>query len=165
MLSDFLYTAPNDKIVKLLVEQGVEVYMYVLNTTVESFKLPEWRKTPHDIEHYLLCGAPFMDTEFFQDRFVRDQWTNNDRNMSHFFMKSYTNFARYGNPTYTQILGIHFEVAKHGELKYLNLNTTYNSSIMWNFRQTESAFWTQYLPTVVGRMVPTYPPTTEVSSN
>jgi neuroligin len=161
LLSDFLYTAPNDKIVKLLVEQGVEAYMYVLNTTVESFKLEEWRKVPHDIEHYLLCGAPFMDVEFFPEGFTRTQWTPSDRNMSHFFMKAYTNFARYGNPTYTRILGMHFDMAKHGELKYLNLNTTYNSTTMWNFRQTESAFWSMYIPTVVGRLVPTYPPTTE----
>lgn len=163
LLSDFLYTAPNDKIIKLLVEQGVPVYMYVLNTTVESFNLPEWRKVPHDIEHYLLCGAPFMDIEMLpsRERFSRNQWTNNDRNMSHFFMKAYSNFARFGNPTYTQILGLHFEESKNGQLKYLNLNTTYNSSVMWNFRQTESAFWTQYLPTVVGHLVPTYPPTTE----
>jgi neuroligin len=148
--------------VKLLVEQGVEAYMYVLNTTVESFKLEEWRKVPHDIEHYLLCGAPFMDVEFFPEGFTRTQWTPSDRNMSHFFMKAYTNFARYGNPTYTRILGMHFDMAKHGELKYLNLNTTYNSTTMWNFRQTESAFWSMYIPTVVGRLVPTYPPTTEV---
>jgi hypothetical protein len=46
---------------KLLVEQDVPVYLYVLNTTIESFKLPLWRKVPHDIEHYLLAGAPFMD--------------------------------------------------------------------------------------------------------
>ncbi|KAJ8941424.1 hypothetical protein NQ318_016056 [Aromia moschata] len=32
---------------------------------------------------------------------------------------------------------------------------------MWNFRQTESAFWTYYIPRVVGHIVPTYPPTTE----
>ncbi|CAA9995114.1 unnamed protein product [Nesidiocoris tenuis] len=38
--------------------------------------------------------------------------------------------------------------ALHGSLKYLNLNTTYNSSIFINYRQTESAFWTWYLPTV-----------------
>ncbi|ENN74137.1 hypothetical protein HUJ04_012782 [Dendroctonus ponderosae] len=163
LLSDFLYTAPNDKIVKLLVEQNVPVYMYVLNTTVESFKLPEWRKVPHNIEHYLLCGAPFLDVEMLpaKERFVRDQWTNNDRNMSHFFMKAYTDFARYGNPSHTQILGIHFEESVNGQLKYLNLNTTYNSTIMWNFRQTESAFWTMYIPQVVGHFVPTYPPTTE----
>lgn len=167
LLSDFLYTAPNDKIIKLLVEQNVPVYMYVLNTTIESFNLQEWRKVPHDIEHYLLCGAPFMDVEMLppNERFTRNQWTNNDRNMSHFFMKAYTDFARYGNPTHTQILGIHFEEAINGQLKYLNLNTTYNSSIMWNFRQTESAFWTMYIPQLVGRLVPTYPPTTEVSES
>ncbi|XP_049826299.1 neuroligin-4, Y-linked isoform X2 [Aethina tumida] len=163
LLSDFLYTAPNDKMVKLLIDEKVPVYMYVLNTTIESLRLDEWRKVPHNIEHYLLIGAPFMDVEFLppKERFSRTQWTPNDRNMSHFFMKAYTDFARYGNPTYTQILGLHFEVSEHGQLKYLNLNTTYNSSIMWNFKQTETAFWTQYLPTIVGHLVPTYPPTTE----
>ncbi|XP_018325997.1 neuroligin-4, Y-linked isoform X2 [Agrilus planipennis] len=163
MLSDFLYVAPNDKMVKLLIEQDVPVYMYVLNTTVESFNLPHWARIPHDIEHYLLCGAPFMDVEFFPPklRFTRNQWTNNDRNMSHFFMKAYSDFARYGNPSHTQILGLHFELATMGQIKYLNINTTYNSTILWNYRQTESAFWSQYLPTVVGHLVPTYPPTTE----
>ncbi|XP_056646236.1 neuroligin-like protein glit-1 isoform X1 [Diorhabda sublineata] len=163
LLSDFLYTAPNDKIVKLLIDQNVPVYMYVLNTTIESFNLEEWRKVPHNIEHYLLCGAPFLDVEMLpaNERFVRNQWTRNDRNMSHFFMKAYSDFARYGNPSHTQILGLHFEESKHGQLKYLNLNTTYNSSIMWNFRQTETAFWSQYIPTLVGHLIPTYPPTTE----
>lgn len=163
LLSDFLYVAPNDKMIKLLVEKEIPVYMYVLNTTVESFMQPIWAMVPHEIEHYLLTGAPFMDVELLptKERFGRSQWTNNDRNMSHFMMKAYSDFARHGNPSHTQILGLHFERAKHGQLKYLNLNTTYNSSIMWNYRQTESAFWTQYLPTVVGIFVPTYPPTTE----
>ena len=61
MLSDFLYRAPTDKIVKLLVDQHVPVYMYVLNTTVEALRYPEWRKYPHDIEYFFLTGAPFMD--------------------------------------------------------------------------------------------------------
>lgn len=131
--------------VKLLVQQKVPVYWYVMNTTVEAFKLPEWRKVPHDTEHFFLCGAPFMDTEFFPKRLrlERNMWTDNDRNMSHFFMKTYADFARYGNPTPQQVLGLHFDMARDGELKYLNLNTTYNSSILLNYRQTESAFWTQ----------------------
>lgn len=145
LLSDFWYRAPVDQMVKLLVQQKVPVYWYVMNTTVEAFNLPEWRKVPHDAEHFFLTGAPFMDTEFFPRklRLERNMWTDNDRNMSHFFMKTYTDFARYGNPTPQQVLGLHFDVAKDGELKYLNLNTTYNSSILLNFRQTESAFWTQ----------------------
>jgi hypothetical protein len=48
-----------------------------------------------------------------------------------------------------------------GTLKYLNLNTTFNSSIQMNYRQTESAFWTWYMPTLVGVVTPTYPPFTE----
>jgi len=137
--------------------------MYILNTTIEAFNYPEWRKYPHEIEHYLLIGAPFMDIEFLPSsaRFERNMWTDNDRNMSHFFLQTFSNFARFGNPTPQQVLGLHFEKAYQGELRYLNINTTFNSTIKMNYRQTESAFWMQYLPTVVGVLVPTYPPVTE----
>ncbi|XP_037823813.1 neuroligin-like protein glit-1 [Lucilia sericata] len=163
MLSDLYYRAPVDQIVKILLEQKVPVYMYVMNTTVEALNLPQWRKYPHEIEHYFLTGAPFMDVEFFPKKahLERNMWTDNDRNMSHFFLQTFSNFARYGNPTPQQVLGLHFERAYQGELRYLNLNTTFNSSILLNYRQTECAFWTQYLPTVIGVLVPTYPPTTE----
>lgn len=146
MLSDFLYRAPTDKLVKLLVERKVPVYYYVLNTTVEAFRLPEWRKYSHDNEYYFLTGAPFMDVEFFPKklRLERAMWTDNDRNMSHFFMKTFTDFARYGNPTpLGEVLGLHFDKAFNGELRYLNINTTYNSSILLNYRQTENAFWSE----------------------
>lgn len=46
---------------KLLIDQKVPVYLYVLNTTIEAFNYPQWRRVPHDTEHYLLAGAPFMD--------------------------------------------------------------------------------------------------------
>ncbi|EDW40004.1 GL15437 [Drosophila persimilis] len=163
MLSDLYYRAPVDQMVKLLLEQKVPVFMYVLNTTVEALNLPQWRKYPHDTERYFLTGAPFMDTEFFpkKEHLQRNMWTDNDRNMSHFFMQTYSNFARYGNPTPQQVLGMHFQRAYQGEIRYLNVNTTFNSSILLNYRQTECAFWTQYLPTVIGVLVPTYPPTTE----
>ncbi|XP_044741551.1 neuroligin-4, X-linked isoform X2 [Chrysoperla carnea] len=164
MLSDFLYVAPHDKMAKLLLEKNVPVYLYVLNTTVESLGYDYWHQYTHNIEHLFLTGAPFMDEEFFPKihRINRYKWTNNDRNMSHFFMKAYTDFARYGNPSQQQILGLHFERARPGFLKYLNINTTYNSTILWDYRQTESAFWSYYLQTVIGRLVPTYPPITEI---
>ncbi|XP_076290368.1 carboxyl ester lipase-like protein Gli isoform X1 [Lasioglossum baleicum] len=163
LLSDFHYVAPFDKVAKLLVEQHVPTFLYVLNTTIEALKLPQWRRVPHDTELLWLTGAPFMDVEFFPQKWKlkRDMWTDNDRNMSHFFMKAYSNFATFGNPTPSQILGLHMEVARQGQLRYLNINTTFNSSILLNYRQTESAFWSMYLPTVIGRLVPTYPPVTE----
>jgi hypothetical protein len=61
MLSDFLYVGPHDKIAKLLLHQNVPVWLYVQNTTVEAFKLPEWGKAYHNIEHAFLVGAPFLD--------------------------------------------------------------------------------------------------------
>ncbi|KAL0268985.1 UNVERIFIED_CONTAM: hypothetical protein PYX00_010741 [Menopon gallinae] len=160
MLSDFIYRAPTDKIIKLLLNRKVPVYLYVLNTTVEALRLPEWRKFPHDIEHFFLTGAPFMDIEFFPSslKLKRDMWTENDRNMSHFFMKAYSDFARFGNPSPQQIFDIHFEAARQGEIKYLNINTTFNSSIMYNYRQTEFAFWSSYLPTIIGSFFPLYRP-------
>lgn len=93
-----MYRAPTDQIIKLLVAQNVPVYFYVLNTTVEALQLPEWRKYPHNGEFYFLTGAPFMDTEFFSrfPKLERNMWTDNDRNMSHFFMKTYSDFARFG---------------------------------------------------------------------
>lgn len=61
LISDLMYRSPSDKMTKLLLEKRVPVYLYVLNTTVEAFKLPEWRKVPHDLERVFLTGAPFMD--------------------------------------------------------------------------------------------------------
>ncbi|KAK7602540.1 hypothetical protein V9T40_008129 [Parthenolecanium corni] len=160
MLSDFLYVAPHDKIVKLLLKQNIPVYLYVQNTTVESLRLPEWAKAYHNIEHLFLIGAPFLDAEMIpmKEKIAKLEWTFNDRNMSHFFMKAFTNFARFGNPTYTQILGIHFDAAVSGQLYYLNINTTFNSSILFDYKQKESAFWSEYLPTVIGNVIPLYPP-------
>ena len=68
------------------------------------------------------------------------------------------------NPTPKNILGVHWDMAKQGEiLEYLAVNTTENSTTLWNYRQRECAFWTDYLPTVIGYITPTYPPTTEVN--
>lgn len=47
---------------KLLVEKHSPVYLYVLNTTVESLHLPQWRRVSHETELLWLTGAPFMDT-------------------------------------------------------------------------------------------------------
>lgn len=78
-----------------------------------------------------------------------------------YLLKLFYDSLYFRNPTPQQVLGLHFERAYQGELRYLNLNTTFNSTILLNYRQTECAFWTQYLPTVIGVLVPTYPPTTE----
>ncbi|XP_037079345.1 neuroligin-3-like [Pollicipes pollicipes] len=163
-LSDALYKAPVDSMVKLMVELGVTTYQYVLNTTVEALKAPLWREVPHDLEYYFLTGAPFMDPEFFAEdiRIGRQIWTEGDRNMSQLFMETFSNFAKYGRPTPRQIFDlVNWQPALAGDLRYLSINNTFNSTIFSNYRQTELSFWSQYLPTVVGHLVPTYRPSTE----
>ena len=72
--------------------------MYVQNTTVEALKLPWWRQITHNLEHYFLSGAPFMDPVFFPEdqRVSRHLWTEGDRNMSEFFIYAFANFSWYG---------------------------------------------------------------------
>ena len=92
----------------------------------------------------------------------RELWTEGDRNMSQFFIYAFANFSWYGNPTPKTILGVHWDAVSKGEIqKYLAVNTTENSTTLWNYRQKECAFWTEYLPSVIGYITPTYPPTTE----
>jgi hypothetical protein len=50
-------------------------------------------------------------------------------------------------------------------MKYLNVNNTFNTSMLTNYRQLHFGFWTHYLPQVVGNLVPTYEPTTEVKKS
>jgi len=149
--------------VKLLLARGIQVHSYLLNYTLEALRLPFWREVPRGMEYYLLSGAPFMDPEFYPERVRVDRsaWTEGDRNMSNFFMTSVANMAYYGQPTPSQVLGLYWERANPADLKYLALNGTDNSTIQRNYRQRELTFWSEYMPAVVGRYVPTYPPTTE----
>lgn len=123
-MSDSLYKSPSDKMVKMMVENNVPTYSYVLNTTIEALNYPFWSRVPHNIEYYFLTGAPFMDPgnvkhmciayhvwllrnwstppiplpEFYAEdlRVDRKQWNEDDRRMSEFFLKALANFARYG---------------------------------------------------------------------
>ena len=65
--SDYFFRAPQDNIVKTLVRNRVDTYVYVQNTTVEALRLPWWRQITHNLEHYFLSGAPFMDKVFFPE--------------------------------------------------------------------------------------------------
>ena len=71
--------------------------------------------------------------------------------MSEFFIYAFANFSWYGNPTPKNILGVHWDMTVPGEIqKFLAVNTTENSTTLWNYRQRECAFWMEYLPSVIG---------------
>ncbi|XP_071543797.1 cholinesterase isoform X2 [Panulirus ornatus] len=165
MLSDALYKSAVDQLVKVLVntsKSSVPTYYYLLNTTVEALKLPFWREIPNNIDYYFISGAPFMDPDFYPENFrvSRELWGEGDRNISQFMMKTFTNFAKWGNPTQTQvdILKVNWEPVVEGNLKYLSINTTFNTSMHYNYRQPYNTFWSVYIPQVAREWVPTVPP-------
>ncbi|KAF0291465.1 Neuroligin-2 [Amphibalanus amphitrite] len=45
--------------------------------------------------------------------------------------------------------------------RFLSINNTFNSTMHSNYRQTETAFWSSYLPTLTARELVTYRPITE----
>lgn len=94
MLSDFLFVAPHDQICKLLVAENVPVYMYVLNTTITSIPLPEWRLYSHDTEYYFLTGAPFMDSGMIYIIFINQIIIYYLCN--HVLFRLFPSFASYG---------------------------------------------------------------------
>ncbi|KAI1289762.1 Neuroligin-4, X-linked [Halotydeus destructor] len=161
MLSDSWYVAGVDKMVKLLLKNNVKTYMYVLNYTIEGLPWPEWRGVPHDAEYFLTSGAPFMDSKFFPGilNLKEARWSEADRNMSQFFMEAWGNFARYGNPTPQALFNtILWQPMSAKSLQYLSVNTTNYTSIMHrDYKQKESQFWNDYLPSLSMVVPPIWP--------
>ena len=71
--------------------------------------------------------------------------------------------APYRRPTPVAIYNINWPEMRRGWLQYLNLNRTDNSTLILNYRQKECSFWSEYMPSVVGFLLPTFRPFTEVS--
>ncbi|XP_064480292.1 acetylcholinesterase-like [Ornithodoros turicata] len=176
MLSDSYFAAPHDKILKLMLKNKFKVYAYVMNYSLESYpqsryKVPDWEAVPHGIEDLMVSGAPFMDPAFYADNLALNNivWSEGDRNMSQLFMQAWANFAKTGDPTSPRPLfgSIRWEPATEKNLQYLSINATYYeaynaSSFMFrDYRQKQAQFWNDYLPSMIMRAPPTWPPTEE----
>ncbi|KAF2360655.1 Carboxylesterase type B [Trinorchestia longiramus] len=163
MLSDALYKSGIDQLIKEMVNttdrKPVPTYYYLLNTTLDALKLPQWREVPGNLEYYFLSGAPFMDPEFYPEnyRISRNLFSEGDRNISQFMMKTFANFAKWGNPTQVQVsvLNAKWDPVVYGTLRYLSINNTFNTTMHFNYRQPQNTFWYHYIPLVVREWIPT----------
>jgi len=164
MYSDAYFVSGVDKMVKLLLKNNIKTYMYVLNYTIDGLLefSSDWNGVPHDSEYYLAAGAPFMDPRFFpvDSKVNLAKWSEADRNMSQFFMESWANFARWGNPTPQALFNtIYWKPMSLKTLQYMSVNTTNYTSIMHrDYRQVESKFWAEYLPSMSMSAPPVWPP-------
>ncbi|KAJ6221357.1 hypothetical protein RDWZM_007169 [Blomia tropicalis] len=137
MITDSWYTAGNDKMVKLMLNNSVVTYMYLLNYTIQGLNLPDWIGVPHDTEYLLASGAPFMDPRFYPTALKLDQakWTDSDRNMSQLIMEAWANFAKKpvcrtpgqwecGPTPYALFNNIIWRPMTLNNLQYLSINST-----------------------------------------
>lgn len=71
------------------------VMVISINNILHYYHLSQ---VPNNIEYYFVFGAPFMDPEFFPEsiRVARNLWSEGDRNISEFMMKTFVNFAKWG---------------------------------------------------------------------
>ncbi|UYV81750.1 Gli, partial [Cordylochernes scorpioides] len=155
LLSDSYINAPNDKMAKLLMQRSVRTYLYVLNYTLEG--LPQrdtWEGVPHNHEYFMVTGAPFMDHSIYPPymNLANARWTESDRNMSQLLMTLWANFAKHGDPT-PVLLNDHvlWRESSLESMRFLMLNNTNYTTRMVDggFRQKESQFWSEYLPSSV----------------
>ena len=77
-----------------------------------------WRHIEHNLEHYFISGAPFMDSASYPAdvQVSRPLWTEGDRNMLQFFIYAYANFSWYGNPMPKNILCVHWDMTIKEEI-------------------------------------------------
>ncbi len=62
--------------------------------------------------------------------------------MSEFFIYALSNFSWYGHPTPKNILGVHWDMTRPGEIMhYLAVNTTENSTTLWNYRWFKNIYF------------------------
>lgn len=154
LYSDAWVVAGHDKIVKQMIQKGIPTFAYALNYTIEGLVQPEpWTGVAHDTEYFLATGAPFMEAKYYPSYFnLKDaRWTEMDRNMSQFFMESYANFAKYGNPTpYSLFNTILWYPARMDNLQYLSVNTTnFTTLMMRDYKLKGAQFWNDYIYTIL----------------
>uniref|UniRef100_A0A0N5AVS4 COesterase domain-containing protein n=1 Tax=Syphacia muris TaxID=451379 RepID=A0A0N5AVS4_9BILA len=181
-VTDAYYVAPITLSAHLHSAAGSRTFFYVNNYRFDSGNtsfLPNWIGlniiniflTPaaldvgHECDLYLLFGFPFMPNDLLPTHFKDVKWSNKDRNASQLFTTIFRQFANNQNPNFPHdgTWGA-LEPRAHW---YLNFNYTHWSEmrvpgkLLRDFRWKESAFWNEYIPSLVQFMTTTFSPIDE----
>lgn len=156
LLTDSWYLSPLHSMVRELTQNEVPTYVYLLNYSLSSLKLPQWQAVPHDLEYLLVSGAPFLDPSFYPSDLNLHlfKWSESDRNMSQFIMQAWANFAKFGNPTPTAAFSsiVWKATTKMDPLSYLLINDTsshHSTRMESQYRTKYSQFWSDYIKVIL----------------
>ncbi|KAK3593557.1 hypothetical protein CHS0354_018644 [Potamilus streckersoni] len=114
------------------------VYMYSFEHRTSVVTWPEWMGVIHGYELDLVFGQPFRENTTY---------TSDEKILSDTIMKYWTNFAKYGDPSGSNLTS--WPRYDLEEQKYIVLNTENKLGVMQGLRHRECTFWREFIPKVV----------------
>ncbi|KAK7482269.1 hypothetical protein BaRGS_00026512 [Batillaria attramentaria] len=136
MRSDYSVIAPTIQELQMTTKFPVQP-QYLLSFSYRSPNdpRPDWQGTVHADDLFYVFGYPVSDTFLWYD-FVSG-WTEADRLVSEKFMTLWTNFAKYGNPTPTDMDGVNWLPWTPATRSYVDLGSTLTSQVMSDARMAK----------------------------
>ena len=117
-------------------------FMFLFSHVSKMSKSPAWMGAQHGESTFYVFGLPFMGG-------LPLQFDETDRNVSVFMMQTFTNFAKTGTPTPEAISGVQWSQFTDSNQTYVNINGA-SPEVGKNYRSGKVAFWSWYLPKLVG---------------
>ncbi|KAL3878502.1 hypothetical protein ACJMK2_030846 [Sinanodonta woodiana] len=114
------------------------VYMYSFEHRTSVVTWPEWMGVIHGYELDLVFGEPFRENTTY---------TVEEKILSDNIMKYWTNFAKYGDPSGSNLTT--WPRYDLDEQNYMVLDTGNKLKVMQGLRHRECTFWREFIPKVV----------------
>ena len=139
LYSDEAFVAPT--IEELSVHsKSAPAFVFLFSHVSKMSKFPAWMGARHGDSTLYVFGFPFLDTASYDDT---------DRNVSVFMMQTFTNFAKTGKPTPEAVSGVQWSQFTASNQTYVNINGA-SPEVGKNYRPGKVAFWSWYVPKLVG---------------
>lgn len=139
LVGDYHFTCHVNRVANKYAATGNEVYMYYFTHRSSQNPWPKWMGTMHGDEINYVFGEPLNPMLGY---------TNDEIALSKRMMKSWSNFAKTGNPTLDENgiwSGFHWPLYTPHKKEYLTLATN-STAIGRGPRTQKCAFWQKYLP-------------------
>ena len=134
-VGDFAMTAPTH-LGLTHHSQKAPVYMYEFAHQSNLYSGPPWRGVAHKDDTPYEFGFPLMNLTILQ------KYDDVDSNISKLIITLFANFAKYGNPTPTPLLGVSWDEFNSSNMVYFRIQS--QPEMATNFRPTKIAFWNEY---------------------
>lgn len=139
IVGDYNIICPALEFTKMYSEMGNDAFLYYFEHRSSKLPWPEWMGVMHGYEIEFVFGLPLEK---------RVNYTNAEEVLSRSIMKSWANFAKYGNPDGTQINSIRWPIFESTQQKYLTLNAD-SPVVHTKLRAQQCRFWTLFFPKVL----------------